>query len=86
MLVLNCGGDVREVQVHYSLPAENSAGPSAQRTCQPIWSVAFLEDVWLREDSTPKFLVSICRLSLYMTSPSMRCLRDVFRWYAKTRH
>ncbi|VDM79427.1 unnamed protein product [Strongylus vulgaris] len=32
MLVLKCGGDVREVQVQYSLPVENSADPSVQRT------------------------------------------------------
>ncbi|VDM77124.1 unnamed protein product [Strongylus vulgaris] len=44
MLVLDCGGDVREVQIHYSSPAENSAGSSVQRTRQPIWSVVFLED------------------------------------------
>ncbi|VDM65372.1 unnamed protein product [Strongylus vulgaris] len=55
-LVFNCG-DVREVQIHYSLPAENSAGPSAQRTRQPIWSVASPEDVLLREESIPDFLV-----------------------------
>ncbi|VDM76113.1 unnamed protein product [Strongylus vulgaris] len=36
MLVLNCDCDVREVQIHYSLPAENSACPSVQRTCQAI--------------------------------------------------
>ncbi|VDM78161.1 unnamed protein product [Strongylus vulgaris] len=32
MLVSNCGGNAREVQIHYSLPAENSAGLSVQRT------------------------------------------------------
>ncbi|VDM82909.1 unnamed protein product [Strongylus vulgaris] len=54
---------------------------------QPIWSVASLEDVLLRDGSLPEFLVSICRLpSHYMTSPSMFCLRDVFRWIAKTGH
>ncbi|VDM85633.1 unnamed protein product, partial [Strongylus vulgaris] len=52
MLVLNCGG--HEVQIHYSLPAENSAGPSVPRTRQPIWSVASLEDVLLREGSIPE--------------------------------
>ncbi|VDM77092.1 unnamed protein product [Strongylus vulgaris] len=87
MLVWNCGGDVREVQVHYSLPAKISAGPFVQRKHQPIWSVASLEDVLLREESIPEFLMSICRLpSHYMTSPSMLCFRDLFRWIAKTRH
>ncbi|VDM75102.1 unnamed protein product [Strongylus vulgaris] len=63
MLVLNWGGDVREVRIHYSLPAENSAGPIMQRTRQPIWSMA-PSRILLREGSIPEFLVSICRLSL----------------------
>ncbi|VDM75446.1 unnamed protein product [Strongylus vulgaris] len=62
MLILNCGGDIREVQIHCSLPAKNSDGPSVQRTRQPIWSLAFVEDVLIREGSIPD-----CRLhfSLY---------------------
>ncbi|VDM66051.1 unnamed protein product [Strongylus vulgaris] len=63
MLVLKCGGNVRRVQVHYSLPAENSAGSSVQRTRQLIWSVASLEDILLREESIPEFSVTIWRLS-----------------------
>ncbi|VDM80007.1 unnamed protein product [Strongylus vulgaris] len=74
-MVLSCGGDVRGL-IHYSLPAENTAGPSVQRTRQPIWSMASLEDILLREESIPEFLVSICRLSHYMTSPSIHFLRE----------
>ncbi|VDM67651.1 unnamed protein product [Strongylus vulgaris] len=83
ILVFNCSGDVRKVEIHYSVPAENSAGSSVQRIRQPIWSVAFLEDVVLREGSIPEFSVSsvVCP-SYHMTSPSM----FVFRWIAKTRH
>ncbi|VDM82704.1 unnamed protein product [Strongylus vulgaris] len=49
MLVLNCGSDVREVQIDYSLPAENSAGHPCNERISPSW-VASLEDVLLREE------------------------------------
>ncbi|VDM75020.1 unnamed protein product [Strongylus vulgaris] len=75
MLVLKGGGDVCEVQAHYSLPAENLAGPSVPPTRQPIWSaVASLEDFLLHEGSIPEFLVSICRLSFSLYDQPINAL------------
>ena len=56
------GGCVHEFHRLHSYLADFSAGPSVPRTRLPISLEVFLGDVWLREESTPMFLVSICHL------------------------